>query len=291
MKRATSLSAIVLAFLIAVCAWAAGKHSLSGLVLKVDAAHRSLTVSCQSVPGYMDAMTMSFDVRDVTLLDGVKPGATIDFTLVENGDSSYVESIRIRRYENLEQEPLEARRLAILSHLTTQDAVASVPSGQSVPDFTLSDQNRQKITVSQFRGRVVALSFAYLRCPNPAYCFRLTSNLGQLQKRFPDRLGHDLVLLTVIIDPAHDHSDAIANYARIWNANPETWHFVTGPLPEVQRVSRMFGMEFWNEEGLLVHSLHTVIIDRQGKLFANLEGNQFTSQQLGDLVQTVLDRH
>jgi protein SCO1/2 len=280
-----------LAFLIAVCAWAAGKHSLSGLVLKVDAAHRSLTVSCQSVPGYMDAMTMSFDVRDVTLLDGVKPGATIDFTLVENGDSSYVESIRIRRYENLEQEPLEARRLAILSHLTTQDAVASVPSGQSVPDFTLSDQNRQKITVSQFRGRVVALSFAYLRCPNPAYCFRLTSNLGQLQKRFPDRLGHDLVLLTVIIDPAHDHSDAIANYARIWNANPETWHFVTGPLPEVQRVSRMFGMEFWNEEGLLVHSLHTVIIDRQGKLFANLEGNQFTSQQLGDLVQTVLDRH
>jgi protein SCO1/2 len=169
--------------------------------------------------------------------------------------------------------------------------VASVPSGQSVPDFTLSDQNRQKITVSQFRGRVVALSFAYLRCPNPAYCFRLTSNLGQLQKRFPDRLGHDLVLLTVIIDPAHDHSDAIANYARIWNANPETWHFVTGPLPEVQRVSRMFGMEFWNEEGLLVHSLHTVIIDRQGKLFANLEGNQFTSQQLGDLVQTVLDRH
>jgi hypothetical protein len=34
----------------------------------------------------------------------------------------------------------------------------------------------------------------------------------------------------------------------------------------------------------------TVLIDREGKLAANLEGNQFTSEQLGDLVETVLHR-
>jgi len=48
-------------------------------------------------------------------------------------------------------------------------------------------------------------------------------------------------------------------------------------------------MNFWREEGLLTHSLHTVIIDRKGRLAANLEGNQFTAQQLGDLVQTVMN--
>jgi len=36
------------------------------------------------------------------------------------------------------------------------------------------------------------------------------------------------------------------------------------------------------------HSLHTAIIDRRGKLVTNIEGNQFTPDQLGDLVQTVL---
>ena len=36
------------------------------------------------------------------------------------------------------------------------------------------------------------------------------------------------------------------------------------------------------------HSLHTAIIDRQGRIVANIEGNQFTADQLGDLVQTVL---
>jgi protein SCO1/2 len=39
-----------------------------------------------------------------------------------------------------------------------------------------------------------------------------------------------------------------------------------------------------------MHSLHTVIIDRRGRLAANLEGNQFTARQLGDLVQTILDK-
>jgi hypothetical protein len=43
-------------------------------------------------------------------------------------------------------------------------------------------------------------------------------------------------------------------------------------------------------EGLFVHSLHTAIIDRDRKLVTNIEGNDFTSQQLGDLVAAVLDR-
>ena len=282
---------ILLVLLAAARGRAVETHAMSGLVLKVDAAHKSMTVSCNSVPGYMDAMTMPFEVREAKMLDGIKPGAAIDFTFVVNVESSYAENIRVRRYENLEQEPLEARRLGIVSHLANPAAVANVlnPHDQ-VPDFMLTDQAGNKIVFSQLKGKVATLNFAYVRCPNPAYCFRLTNNLGQLQKRFAARLGDDLVLLTVIIDPAHDQNDAISKYAEIWNANPQTWHFLTGPLPEVQRVSRMFGMDFWNEEGFLTHSFHTVVIDRQGKLFANLEGNQFTSRQLGDLVQTVMNR-
>jgi hypothetical protein len=45
------------------------------------------------------------------------------------------------------------------------------------------------------------------------------------------------------------------------------------------------------DEGLMIHALHTVVIDRQGKLVANLEGNEFTADQLGDLIQTVVQRY
>jgi protein SCO1 len=289
MKHTTFLMFLVL---LAVAPAVAGEtHAMSGLVLKVDAAHRSMTVSCSGVPGYMDAMTMPFEVREAKMLEGIRPGATIDFTFVVDRESSYAKNIRVRRYENLEQEPLEARRLGIVGDLANPATAANVLNSHDlVPDFTLTDQARNKIAFSRLKGKVVTLNFAYVRCPNPAYCFRLTNNLGQLQKRFPDRLGNDLVLLTIIIDPEHDQNDAINTYAGIWDANPQTWHFLTGPLPEVQRVSRMFGMDFWNQEGFLTHSFHTVVVDREGRLFANLEGNQFTSRQLGDLVRTVMNR-
>jgi protein SCO1/2 len=49
-----------------------------------------------------------------------------------------------------------------------------------------------------------------------------------------------------------------------------------------------FGVDAWTDEGLMTHSLHTIVVNRQGKLAANLEGNQFTARQLGDLVETVI---
>jgi protein SCO1 len=44
------------------------------------------------------------------------------------------------------------------------------------------------------------------------------------------------------------------------------------------------------DEGALAHSMHTLVIDREGKLAANFEGNQFSAGQLGDFVETTL-RH
>jgi protein SCO1/2 len=51
----------------------------------------------------------------------------------------------------------------------------------------------------------------------------------------------------------------------------------------------MFGMSVWNDEGVLAHSMHTAVIGRDGKLVANLDGNEFTAEQLGDLIQSVMD--
>ena len=92
------------------------------------------------------------------------------------------------------------------------------------------------------------------------------------------------MLLTVTFDPVRDNPEVLAEYARQWNGNPDTWRFLTGPSADVRAVTSRFGVEFFPDDGLLSHSLHTAVIDRQGRLVANLEGNQFTAAQLGDLV-------
>jgi protein SCO1/2 len=271
---------------------AAQRYSDAGLVLKVDRAKQIVIVSCESIPNVMDAMIMPLTVRDPKSLDELQPGITIDFTLVAGKNASYAENIHVRAYQNMENDPSAARRLSILEKMLEpkDSAKEAVATGQSVPDFTLTDQNHQPVALSQFSGKVVAITFVYVRCPLPNYCFRLSTNFARLQKRFHSVLASDLVLLTVIIDPVHDSPQAVNDYARIWNADPKAWHFLTGTPAEIQQVCARFDMKYYPDEALLVHSFHTVVIDRQGKVATNIEGNDFTAKQLGDLVQTVMTR-
>jgi len=264
----------------------------AGLVLKVSPERNEFTVSMQEIPGFMDAMVMPLPVRAPRDLEGLRPGMMVDFTLVVTAKSSYAENIRVRSFVSFENDPQGACRLAVMEQALAKDhsSASTLAIGQHVPDFSLTDQNNQPVVLSQFSGKVVAMTFVYTRCPLPNFCFRLSNNFGQMQKRFSKRMGQDLILLTVTLDPTNDQPNALANYAGIWKANGASWRFLTGPAPDIKKVSGLFSVVSNLDEGTITHSLHTVIIDRRGDLVANLEGNEFTAKQLGDLVEAVLNR-
>jgi protein SCO1/2 len=278
--------------LIAAPMWATEQHAATGMVLSVDRTRHSFVASCQAIPGYMEGMSMPFEVREPKELDGLAPGTVIDFTLVVDKNTSYAEHVKLHPYVSAEQDPWLARQLKLLRNLSNENKPAAKPLeiGSAVPNFTLTDQAHRQVSFTQFSGKVVALNFIYTSCALPNFCFRMANNFGVVQRRLKDRLGRDLVLLTVTFDPQRDTPEVLAHYAQTWKADPKTWHFLTGPIPEVRRVTSMFGMDFFPDEGLMNHSLHTVVIDRQGKVVANIEGNQFTAEQLLDLVRTVLDQ-
>jgi protein SCO1/2 len=261
------------------------------LVLAVDKEHRLMTVSCEGIPGYMDAMVMPIEVRDAHELDGLAPSTMIEFSLVADKEHPYAENVRIRNFDSLELDPLSARRLRLLDGAMDPSLSPNrvLKLGQAAPDFSLTDQNRKHVRLSQFAGTVVAITFVYTRCPFPNFCFRLTNNFARLQKRFAGEMGRNLILLTISLDPVHDQPETLFEYARTWNIQSKGWHLLTGPPAEVQKFCERFGVAFFPDEGQLIHSLHTLIIDRQGILAANLEGNEFTAEELGDLVQSVLN--
>ena len=281
---------LLLELALAFAAFAQERYAAKGLVLEIDKQHRIMTVSCESIPGYMDAMIMPIEVRDAKELDGLARGAMIEFSLVADKERPYAEAVHIRSFESLEADPLSARRLRLLDGAMDQALAPErvLKAGQPAPDFSLIDQNRERVTLSQFVGKVVAITFVYTRCPFPNFCFKLTNNFARLQKRFAQEMGRELILLTITMDPVHDQPETLAEYGRTWNIDPKGWHLLTGPPADVQKFCDRFGVAFYPDEGQLIHSLHTLVVDRQGKLAANLEGNEFTAEELGDLVQSVM---
>jgi len=266
------------------------RYSVRGMVLRVDPAARTFTVSHEAIDGLMSAMIMPFEVRDARDLAPLGPGALVEFTLVVGAQAGYATDIRVRKYQTAEQDPLTARRLALLKKAAGR-AVPPLAAGQAVPDFTLVDQAGQPVRFSALTaGKVVALNFVYTRCALPQFCLRASNVFGVMQRRFARQYGRDLVLLTLTFDPERDTPEVLATYAARFNADPKMWRFLTGNTADVRRVCALFGVESYLDEGLLNHSLHAAVIDRRGRVVANVEGNQYTPEQLGDLILDVLMR-
>ena len=267
------------AALLALCAsGCATAYDARGLVLRVDPASSTLTVSHDPIIGYMGAMVMPFAVRDRAALRGVRPGDVIGFRLRPNASGT-----KIDRLKHLSATGADA------GLTMTPSTAALVKVGESVPDFTLIDQYGAPVSLASLRGRVVAVTFIYSRCPLPDYCPRMVSNLSEVRDRFRERLGRDLVLLTVTFDPKYDTPEVLMNFAARYRGNVPGWHFLSGSPEAVAAVCASFGIEYWPDQGLITHTLQTAVIDREGRLRASVEGRGFTGRQIADLVGAILE--
>jgi len=270
----------ILAIFLTASAFAGPKrYSGRGLVLAVNPSERSLTISHEKIPGFMDAMAMPFRVNNARLLQGVERGHQVYFRLAVEKNTSYVDHLVI-----VSAAPVDPSKwqTPVISKL--------VDPGQPIPDFRLVDHNGQPTALSQFRGKVVAVTFIYTRCPLPDYCPRMTDNFAEMKKRFRERLGKDLILLTITIDPQYDTPEILKTYAKVFGGGEaQGWYYLTGSRQDVARVSGFFGLEYWPDEGAITHTLQTGIIDRDGRLAANVAGKDYSAKQLGDLMEGLLN--
>ena len=259
------------------------RYTARGLVLRIEPATADrpeprLTISHDPVSGYMDAMVMSFDVRGAAA-PHLAPGDRVGFRLNVRGERSWIDRLAV----------LSAPRTDV-GLLNSPAAPVLTPIGGVLPDFALIDHHGRRVTAASLRGRTVAVTFIYTRCPLPDYCPRMLANFKAVAARFGERLGRDLSLVVVSFDPGFDTPAVLANYARAHAADRDGWLFLSGEIAEVSKVCDAFGLERWPDEGLLTHTLQTAVLDRDGRLAGTIEGRDYPSRQLIDLVATVLDR-
>lgn len=146
-------------------------------------------------------------------------------------------------------------------------------------DFILTDQDGQSLTLTSLRGKVILLDFIFTRCPGP--CPLLSLKFSQLQKQLGDRLGKEVMLLSVTIDPRHDTPAVLKEYAQRYNANLVGWKFLTGSTKDIILTATAYGAEYQsNIEGIVDHRLLTAIINRDGNVVKEFPGANHTVEDL-----------
>jgi protein SCO1/2 len=222
---------------------------VTGFVQSVAPEARQLTVSHDEIPGFMPAMTMSFDLAPGQSLEGVAPGARIEFRLHRTATLLRIES------------------LEVLTPAPAGPAAAPLPLGESelAPDFALTDQDGRPAKLSDWRGRAVFVDFVFTRCPGP--CPIQTARLVEVQKKLDPALAARTRFASITLDPDYDSPERMREYATSRGAKLDNWSFLTGDSAVVQSV-----LDAWRigtvrkPDGSLDHVVATFLVGPDGRI-------------------------
>ena len=249
------------------------QYELRGQVLAVDDARQEVTIKHEDIDGFMPAMTMPFKVNDRKLLDGMAPGDLVTATLVVESGNAYLSRIERTGRAPLAQAP------------PAHHAPQTLNRGDPVPDAALIDQDGKPRRLSEWRGRVLGVTFTYTRCPLPNFCPLMDRHFAEVQRAIAaDRsLKERARLLTVSFDPEFDTPRVLAAHAEGVGADPVVWTFATGDRGTIDRLTEAFGVSVFREgddQAAVVHNLRTAVVDPRGRLVEIFNGNEWKPADL-----------
>jgi cytochrome oxidase Cu insertion factor (SCO1/SenC/PrrC family) len=134
---------------------------------------------------------------------------------------------------------------------------STLRAGALVPDATLSDQSGRRRRLSEWRGRVVALTFIFTRCPLPEFCPAMDRRFREVQShvKADAALRDHVALLSISFDPDFDTPAVLRAHAARLEADPSVWLFLTGAKPDVEDLGRSFGLAVFRKRRELLLGL------------------------------------
>jgi protein SCO1/2 len=246
---------------------------LRGEVVGIDTVKMRLMVDHEEIPDYMDAMTMPFKVKRIELMRSVAIGDTIEGVLAVSRTESWLENFSVTG----KGEPPDVR-------LTEESVLARLfKTGDLLPEVGLMNQEGRPIAFRQFRGKVVAITFIYSRCPLPDFCIRMSDHFGKVQRILK---GHASLegkwhLMSISFDPEFDTPNVLKEYGKTYGADFKVWDFATADMKNILRLTDGLGLSLAEDEGnLIAHNLRTVLLAPDGRIVEVINGNEWTPEGL-----------
>jgi protein SCO1 len=247
----------------------AKEYTLKGQILAVLPDRQEITIRHEDIPGFMPAMTMNYPVAGPELMKDRTPGELVTATL-EVRDATG----RLTAITHTGTAPLpDSANTAML-------AAGLLGEGDEVPDTALIDQSDRRRSFSEWKGTLTLITFIYTNCPLPNFCPLMDQNFATIQRVLTEdpALKDQVKLVSVTFDPEHDTPKVLAAHAKMRQADPAVWTFLTGDSATIGKFVARFGVATLASDvpGQVTHNLRTVLIGRDGRIIKFYTGNAWT---------------
>jgi protein SCO1 len=153
-----------------------------------------------------------------------------------------------------------------------------LPKIAPAPEFALTSQDGAEVKLTDFRGKVVAVTFIFTLCTDT--CPVLTPMMSFVQDRLGSDFGEKIAFVSITVDPERDTAEVLKEYGQAFGANFAGWFFLTGSPSTIQDVTRRYGVFAAKAaNGNVDHTFLTSIVDRQGILRVQYLGVRFDPEE------------
>jgi protein SCO1/2 len=176
----------------------------------------------------------------------------------------------------------------VWAHEAAHGEEQRLPTIGEAPDFALTSQDGVEMTLGELRGKVVAVTFIYVSCPD--VCPMLTDKMARVQDALGADFGSKVAFLSITTDPEHDTPEVLKGYAEAFDADLAGWSFLTGEPAAVRDVAHRYGVAVVKAaDGEVDHTLLTTLIDRYGTMRVQYLGYRFDEEEFQRDLQSLMN--
>tara|TARA_Y100000817_G_scaffold145758_1_gene114175 strand:+ start:432 stop:1016 length:585 start_codon:yes stop_codon:yes gene_type:complete len=157
--------------------------------------------------------------------------------------------------------------LAITYFFKNTNQEDSLPVIGGIPDFEFIDSEGRDVGLSTLKGKVWVADFIFTTCTMA--CPIMTGNMNIIHKKY--KKNDDIRLVSISVYPEYDTPEVLKKYASQYEANTDTWHFLTGNESTVKEVIKD-GFKIGDYEDIIFHSEKFALVDRNGMIRAYYNG-------------------
>jgi protein SCO1/2 len=249
--------------------------TVKGVLKKLEAGHPTVTIQHEEVPNYMPAMTMPFTVKDPKELQGLAVGDALTFQFHVTENASWIDEIR-KTTAPATNSPSVRPPVRLVRD------VELLKVGDLRPDYRFTNELGQAVSLSDFNGKALALTFIFTRCPVPEFCPLMSRQFGAVQRQLLTLTNAptNWHLLSISFDPHFDTPRVLKAYAQTYRQDARHWSFVTGAMIDIDAITEQFDLPVVKQGENWEHKLRTVVIDAAGRIQRIFPGNQWTADEL-----------
>lgn len=245
-------------------------YAVKGVFKESRAEGRKAVIKHETIPGYMDAMTMPFNVKTPAELQPLKLGDEISFRLNVTDTEDWIDEIKPT-----------GTNLPVAPSPVPASNVTELDPGALVPDCVLTNQSGQTVRLRDLKGSAVAFTFFFTRCPLPTFCPRMNINFGAVQAALLADAAHtNWQLLSISFDPDFDTPSQLTVHAGLYHADTNHWNFATASPAVIRELSGAFGLMVFRDGNSFSHNLRTVVVDAAGRVQKVFTDNEWESGEV-----------